>query len=105
MSDTTNTITPETRRMFMEDANAVLAHDKKNLERRAAAEAILRLLNALKASEDEVAQLRKERDWLAQVAAEDARDAAVDFDSYGEDVTAEYWKEAARKALDTGGGA
>lgn len=59
MSDTTNTITPETRRMFMEDANAILAHDKKNLERRAAAEAILRLLNALKASEAENARLRE----------------------------------------------
>lgn len=65
MSDTTNTITPEMRKMFREDATFILAHEKKNLERIGAAEAILRLLNVLKASEDEVAQLRKECDWLA----------------------------------------
>lgn len=105
MSDTTNTITPETRRMFMEDANAILAHDK-NLERRAAAEAILRLLNALKASEDEVAQLNKERDWLANVLAElhDTSLMLVDGAPEGSN-RPPYWKEAARKALDTGGGA
>lgn len=70
MSDTTNTITPETRRMFMEDANAILAHDKKNLERRAAAEAILRLLNALEATEAKNARLRERLDafeWLREV--------------------------------------
>ena len=100
MNNTTNTITPETRRMFMEDANAILAHDKKNLERRAAAEAILRLLNALKASEDEVAQLRKERDWLANVLAElhDTSLILVDGAPEGSN-RPPYWKEAARKAV------
>ncbi|MGD9661791.1 MAG: hypothetical protein AB7U63_10990 [Porticoccaceae bacterium] len=52
MSDTTTTITPEERRMFREDASAILARDK-NFDRRTAAEAILRLLTALEAAEAE----------------------------------------------------
>lgn len=46
----TDTITPEERRMFREDASAILARDK-NFDRRTAAEAILRLLDALEAAE------------------------------------------------------
>jgi len=49
MSDMT--ITAEKRKMFREDASFVVAHEKKNLERVGAAEAILLLLNALEQAE------------------------------------------------------
>ncbi|WP_394026649.1 hypothetical protein [Desulfovibrio falkowii] len=87
MSDTT-TITPEERRMFAEDANDILANEKKNLERRAAAKGILRLLTALEAAEAraekaeaESARLRAERDWLAENIAD--RPCAYDSCPFG----------------------
>lgn len=54
MSDTT-TITPEKRKMFREDASFVAAHEKKNLERVGAAEAILCLLDVLEQAEAQLA--------------------------------------------------
>ena len=63
MSDTT-TITPEERRMFAEDANDILANEKKNLERRAAAKGILRLLTALEAAE---ARAEKAEDYAEKL--------------------------------------
>lgn len=115
MSDTT-TITPEKRKMFREDASFVAAHEKKNLERVGAAEAILRLLTALEAAEARaenaeanVARLTNERDWLAENAAD--RPCAYDSCPFGlhrptgpddddcDKTRAQCWQEAARRAV------
>lgn len=45
-------------------------------------------------------RLTKMVDWLADVLAERAKEAAVDFNDYSEEVVKEYWlKEAARRAV------
>lgn len=117
MSDTTTTITPEERRMFAEDANDILANEKKNLERRAAAKGILRLLTSLEAAEARaekaeanVARLTNERDWLASWG--DAHPCCMDLQCpFGRTLeqceareggmldSTECWQEAARRAV------
>lgn len=51
-------------------------------------------------AEAENARLTKMVDWLADVLAEQAKEAAVDFNDYSEEVVKEYWlKEAASRAV------
>ncbi len=74
------TIPPEVRHMFMKDANNILANEKKNLERRAAAKGILRFLSALEAAEAEIAQLRAQVSALLKLneAVQELLDACLD---------------------------
>ena len=95
MSDTTM-ITPEKRKMFREDASFVVAHEKKNLERVGAAEAIVLLLDALEQAEAMV-------DWLANQAAD------ICADAYPKSEVLRWWEdsnwiEAARRAVAAGEG-